>query len=68
MARHFDPEVFDNRVIVVDMTTHPAAEFMNCIGCGRLVSELYKYDELCGSCYARWRKAFSEGWVRLRFG
>jgi len=68
MGRHYDPDIFDNRVIVVDITTHPPSESMNCIGCGRLVRELYKYDELCWACYAKWQKAFREHWVRNRFG
>lgn len=68
MARHFDPDVFDNRVIVVDTNSDPPVERMNCLRCGKLVERLHKYDELCRGCYSKWEKAFRERWLRERFG
>lgn len=68
MLRRFDPQNFPNRVIVVDMNTDPPAELMNCLGCGRLVRKLYKYNELCKSCYGKWEKSFREQWLKTWFG
>ncbi len=68
MHRRFDPRIFKNRVIVVDTNSSPPVERMNCLRCGKLVSRLYKYDELCKSCYTKWEDEFREEWIRERFG
>jgi hypothetical protein len=68
MKRRFDPAIFSERVILMDTSVQPPAEAMNCLGCGKLASELYKYDQLCGPCYAKWERAFREQWKHARFG
>jgi hypothetical protein len=68
MGRRFDPRVFKDRTIVMDTNSNLPVELMNCLGCGKLVSRLYKYDELCRDCYAKWEKQFRERWLRDRFG
>ena len=68
MRQHFDPKVFPNRIIFVDLNSVPPVEKMNCLECGRLVERMWKNDELCESCYGKWQKAFREAWARERFG
>ena len=64
----FDPKLFPDRVIVIDLNTRPPREQMNCTECGRMVEQLFQDFELCQQCYQKWSVEFCERWLRSRFG
>ena len=68
MARRFDPRMFEERVIVVDLNVNPPLERMNCVMCGRMVEELWMDFDVCRACYESWSVGFCEEWLRARFG
>lgn len=66
MEFRFDPKLFQDRIIVVDLDA--GCEKMDCLGCGAMVGELFKNGELCWACYRRWSAVFTDRWLEQRFG